>query len=96
MTKNFVFCYDDIIKQENLFLENKDNIGICINGGGFRSTILTMGWIFSLKKIIPYDKIKYISLTSGSSWFYLLYLHAEEYNIKFNNVFGQINKNLYI
>jgi len=86
MTSNEFCTFKDNIKQEKEILNNKDDIGVCISGGGIRAAILSCGWIKALKKNIAFNKIKYISLNSGSTWFYLLYLNSQKYNIHFSDI----------
>jgi hypothetical protein len=50
-------------------LESKQDIGICISGGGMRAASLTLGWLKALKDTgLLYNKTKYLTCNSGATW----------------------------
>lgn len=58
---------------EQEILLNKENYGVCYCGGGLRACVLTYGSISQIREKLK--KVKYISGTSGSTWFIVSYIY---------------------
>lgn len=86
--------------EEKMFHNQKKDVGICFSGGGSRSASATIGYLRALKMMNVLDKIKYISVVSGSSWILVpfTYLKKDWDEDKFIGLdkFGDLNKVLNI
>jgi hypothetical protein len=84
---------NDFIYPENEIddFNDKLNIGIAIPGGGNRACTYTLGCLRGLQIIGIFDKVKYISSNSGSTWIMALLYNT---NININDFIGKyINPN---
>ena len=79
---------NDFIYPENEIddFNDKLNVGIAIPGGGNRACTYTLGCLRGLQIIGIFDKVKYISSNSGSTWIMALLYNT---NININDFIGK-------
>jgi hypothetical protein len=73
---NFVF--PELRAESTSGVLAKPNFAICVSGGGFRATTLSLGWIRALHKIGVLSNARYLISNSGGSWFNTCFSYQEK------------------
>ena len=61
VTRNFIY-------PESVLLQDKEDVGIAVSGGGVRAAVLAIGWLQVFHELGYLSKVKYVSSISGGSW----------------------------
>ena len=56
------------IYPESVLLQDKEDVGIAVSGGGVRAAVLAIGWLQVFHELGYLSKVKYVSSISGGSW----------------------------
>lgn len=82
---------DEFIHPENFenTIENKEDIGLALPGGGMRACSTSLGFLRGLHKLNILNRIKYISSVSGSSWVVGPMSYMDEKIFNLDDFFGE-------